>query len=177
MSNLIDIKDTVKKRKSEVENLSFLQRHRKYGNRMYGFDLDFIETNISGDPKVLYELKHGEIATIDLDSQQFKLLRKLADLAKLPAFCVVYYFPGENPINGKMNQFGLTHKFYLIPVNVYALEYMQKPTLLTELQFVGFIHSIKKEEMQPNLNLDSIIDITPTLPLILNRKCFYSECA
>jgi hypothetical protein len=160
------------KKRSEIINTDFVDRHRNYGAlRMFDFDCVEFKNN---EPALILELKHGRIQTIDLADNQFKCIRNTADKLDIPAFCVVYYFPGENEYNGTVNEFGDKRNFYIIPINNIARSWLfaAMPAPMTEKQFVELIYKIKQQPITPNLILDDEWnkELATQFPRILNKK-------
>ena len=165
----MSVVNNVKERKLQFDNQNFNSRHRKYGRELYSMDIDMIEFNKYCEPEILSETKHGCQTSIDLNSYQCKSQRNVADKLGIPYFIVLYYYPGLNEANGKVDEFGTTHKYIMVPGNQIALGYTfgsVKPTLFSEHSFVQFLYMVKKLEMPADLNLDQSMDIKPKLPIV-----------
>lgn len=168
----MDITNRVKQRQSDIINIDFNERHRKYGSKLYGIDIDMIEYNSKCEPKILHETKHGATKQIDLNSFQIRCQRKTANLLKIPYLIVLYFFPGENKYTGVLDPFGKMHKYGVIPANEIALNLFDgsyQCKLFTEYGFVKLLYSIKNEYMPDDLDLDNLIDIEPATPILQNR--------
>lgn len=161
----------VVKKRSEVINTDFLDRHRNYGALpMMDIDCLYYKKDM---PCLMLELKHGATPTIDLADKQFIRLRNTADKLDIPAFCVVYFYPGLNEYNGLVDQFGDKRNYYVIPINNIARSWLfcALAAPMTEKQFVEFIYKIKNQPVSPGLTLDDEWNkqLATKLPLILNK--------
>lgn len=165
----MDFRNVIEK-KTEVINTEFSDRHRIFYGPLPAMDLDMIEYK-KDMPAILFEAKHGSIVTIDLADKQFIRLRNTADKLNIPAFCLVYYYPGLNKVNNKQDEFGKKRKYYIIPINNLARGwlFLTEPKLITEKEFVELIYKIKNQPM-PELTLDDELDFYPKTPLVLNKR-------
>lgn len=165
-----DILNDTKKRFTNFNNTDFNDRHRKYGKALHSMDIDLIHFDNNYNPVILIESKHGCTQLIDMQSYQIKCQEKLANKYNIPYFIALYYFPGENYYNGKVNEFGLNHKYYIIPVNNIARSWMEfgDPAFMSELSFVTLLYKIRNQQMPENLELDNYWDCKINPPLIKN---------
>lgn len=164
------------RKKTEVINTEFDDRHRYNFGPLPALDLDIIEYK-NDKPAILFETKHGKIVTIDLADKQMTRLRNTANLLNIPFFVVVYYFPGLNKVTNELDTFGKSHKYYVIAANELARSYLTYSwdKLMTEKQFVELIYRIKNQPIPTDLILDNTIDTKLDLPLILNLKGLMNE--
>lgn len=167
------ITNRVKQRQSDIINIDYNERHRKYGSTLYGIDIDMIEFNSKCEAKILIETKHGAIRKpIDLNSFQVRCQRKMANDLKIPYFIVLYFFPGENKYTGQIDPFGKQHKYGVIAANEIALNIFDgsfQCKLFTEKSYVKLLYHIKGELMPDDLELDDLLDLEPPTPILENR--------
>jgi hypothetical protein len=153
----------------EFENTDFLERHRAYGPMLNATDIDLIEYDEQDNPIMMIEAKHGHIKRINLNNPQFRRLRKTARLLDIPLFIVVYYYPGLNKYNNKVDEFGKLRKYYVIPANQLAENFVPDEKHMTELEYVKLTYLVRKLPFPKYLTkqLDDKLDMKPYPPDVI----------
>ncbi len=129
---------------SYIRDQSFSIWHRKLSNHYYMQDIDVFVNhwqiyNNDYDTLALLEEKDANLKQLDLNSPQFKALRKLAK--DIPIFVLLTHF----------NQERSYFTFYLVAANQPAKEFLTKEIgkdrmLMSESDYVTFEASLRKEK-------------------------------
>jgi hypothetical protein len=159
--------DKIKKKFTDFTNTEFNDRHRFKFGPLPAQDIDMIEYK-HNIPCIYFETKHGHLSLIDLTDDQMTRHKNTAKILNIPFFIVLYYFPGLNKYNEKVDEFGTKHKYFIIAANDLARSHMtySYTQLMSEEQFVKFIYKIKNQPFPENLILDTEIDVIPDEPFI-----------
>ena len=119
-------------------------------------------------PVALIETKHGAEQAINVKSFQLKTISNLANLANLPAFCVVYYpteASGDTNYPQIENEFGDHYQFYVIPVNKKAYSFINEDTQMTELMYATFLYRLRNMELPADVISNKLDDVFVDVPI------------
>ena len=124
----------VRKERTGWRDEGISRRHRLWGVSCAATDIDFllVEYNYN-TPKAIVEYKNEHAPPQNLSASQYQVLKNLGDRAQIPVLAVRY-----------TDDFS---KFYVVPVNEKANEFLPKRTEMTESEFVALLYRMR------NINL------------------------
>ena len=130
-------------------------RHRKWGNRLYGVDVDFLMVEYYARRAVMMvDYKHHVArSSVDENSASHQALAWLADGRSIPFVICIYNLDIEEPL------------FEVLPVNQTAKDYFGGPHILTEENWVRCQHHLRGLAQDEELErvLESLKNEAPKL--------------
>lgn len=113
-------------------------RHRKWGWDCPCIDIDFLLLEYDcGEPKALVEYKHEDADAQTSGHPSYRALRKLANSASIPFFAVRYA--------------GDFEWFRAVPLNVYARNWMDEPSEMSEQEWVTLLYRMGDREVPADI--------------------------
>lgn len=120
----------VKKERTGWRDESLSQRHRLWGWDCPALDIDFLVIEYDkAEPKAIVEYKNEHAAPQYATHPSYRALKKLADCAKIPLIACRY----SDDLS----------KFKVTALNESALNYIPKRRLLSEIEWVTLLYSIR----------------------------------
>lgn len=122
----------VKQERTAWRDEAISRRHRTWGWDCPCIDIDFLLIEYThNEPIALIEYKNEHAQNINFNSSGYKTLKRLADMAGLPAFNVRY-----------ADDFSW---FEVVALNAAGVKWVQSYQAMTEAEYVAFLYKLRGE--------------------------------